>query len=129
MDASYADIVSNLEEAQKKLRVKMVELEARDQAIQQAIDGISGVETKEIHSNKPASLSVSNERLQKVLKYVQKHPNSRQSDITKNVKLNSGSVSVALRKLKEEGIIVKTGRDNGANVWTLAQIQKMEKVA
>jgi hypothetical protein len=53
--------------------------------------------------------------------YLQKHGTARQADIAKDLGLNSGTASLALRQLEEDRAVVPQERkDRGSVVWDFA---------
>jgi hypothetical protein len=61
---------------------------------------------------------VSQTKLAAVRQYLQAHEEVRQVDIAKDLEENTGSVSLALRALADEGVAQDTGAvDNKSKVW------------
>ena len=83
--------------------------EARERAVQGAVDGLVG-------DFKP-SLAISQKFVDQVEEYLEECESARQSDIAANLKINSGTVSVALRRLQEAGKVEKGDKERGSQVW------------
>lgn len=110
----YADILSNLEKARSEVQN---EYQARLTAIDRAIAAF-GETPGHVHDDN--RLSIGDDKLHRVLDVLRANRDGhlRQADIAKRTKLNSGSVSVALRKLQAANQVRATGRkENGSMVW------------
>lgn len=69
----------------------------------------------------PRGAGVGADKLAQVREYVQKHGRVRQSDVARDLDLNSGTVSVALHALQMEGEVENTNRkENRSLVWESA---------
>lgn len=67
--------------------------------------------------------SVGDDKLKAVMDCIRRHPNGiRQADVAAETGLNTGSVSVALRKLEIQGRAVNCGKQNGSTLWTPVQV-------
>jgi ribosomal protein S25 len=62
-------------------------------------------------------LSISQEPLEKVANMLKQHGSLRQADVTKQTGLNSGTVSVALRVLQEQGRVHPGEKHRGSRMW------------
>lgn len=111
----------------------------REKIIQEAIDnlrkGTNGdqatEETPEPEQKKEPQYSISKEKLEAVEKYLKKHGTARQSDIYKDLGLNAGSVSVALRVLETQDppkVIRADHKERGSQLWLHHSRVKRETV-
>lgn len=135
-------LVGSLQEALERIqtdrqtfdaRVEQIHaaFDAREAMIQQSISGLTEVfSTDEFPSRDseapdapdPATsdeprLSVSDKFVSQVDKYLAKHGKARQADIVSATKLNSGTVSVALRRLALDDRIERGDKERGSQVW------------
>jgi hypothetical protein len=95
---------------------RMKDLARRKSRVLVALDGMTAT------NGSGRAQGISQERLQKVAEYLRRNPRARQVDIAQHTKLNTGTVSVALRKLEGEGRIVRgEEKDNGSQVWKLKE--------
>lgn len=62
-------------------------------------------------------LSISDRRLGAIREYLRTHESVRQADISKHLGFNSGTISVGLRVLHEEGVVKPGGIDHGSRLW------------
>lgn len=139
VDTETKDLVAGFEKAVQKIiheretdkeayEARQAEFLRREEMVRQAIDGLTGNGHGPLLSEKDkvAGLSISDERVQQVLGFLRKHPRSRQVEITKKLKLNSGTVSVALRKLEADGQVQKGDREGKdgrtSRVWILPEV-------
>lgn len=106
------DVVTNLQKAQEGVRAQIAAWQERDKRIQRVIDEFKGGKPK-------ATYSISEDRFNAIKKYLEKHPRSRQSDIARNLSVNTGSVSQALKKLEGDGLIVRQPKEGGSWVWEM----------
>lgn len=66
----------------------------------------------------PPLLSVSSTKLQAIRDHVMAHPKGvRQADITKNMGMNAGTVSVALRRLERDRVLVRGAKRRASALW------------
>lgn len=96
--------------------------EYREQAIESAINGLEVAFGKEIDfgpmpGQKAPLLSISEKNLKAVEDYLVKRGSARQADIVADTKLNSGTVSVALRRLMEDGTVQRGEKERGSQTW------------
>lgn len=71
----------------------------------------------------PAKLSVGDDRLEAVRRCVYAHSGGiRQADIAHQTGINSGSVSVALRRLRDAQLVEPHGKVEGSTFWTPAKV-------
>lgn len=72
-------------------------------------------------ANPEPLMSISKERLERVQGFLVRQKEARQADIVAATKLNSGTVSVALRKLQVEGKAqMADHKERGSQVWIAA---------
>lgn len=57
------------------------------------------------------------DKLEAVREYVQLHGRVRQSDIARELELNSGTVSTALHALQLEGVVEPGRKENRSRIW------------
>lgn len=124
-----SELIGHLQQAIGKIETERREinssLDQRASLIQKTLEGLrangNGSSSKSNGTEatpKSLKLSVSPERLGKVLDYLDKHPRTRQTDLVKKLGLNSGTVSVALRVLEQEGTVSKAEhREGSSNEW------------
>lgn len=104
--------------------------QTRMQAIQSIIEGtptniptIGIVRSRDRASaTEEPQLSISDERLNKILHYMKKHPHARQADIATDLGFNSGTVSVGLRKLQKDGQVEPGNSERGSRVWNFLRV-------
>lgn len=82
---------------------------------------VTGARTSS-NGSAPNELSISDEKLGQVLDYMRKNHKARQADIAQQTAFNSGTVSVALRKLKAQGAVREAGRENGSRMWEFIRV-------
>jgi hypothetical protein len=88
-----------------------------------SVDGAVATST-EPAADKPPEVhrSISAGRLNLVRDYFEHHEQARQADITKDLNLNSGAVSVALKLLRDEGVVKPGTQENGSRVWERVRV-------
>lgn len=113
--------VEGLEQARKALEEQADAVEARamqeTQDIQRrldyvikALDGLYDMDARETQSN-VQELRIGEEKLEAVERYIAQHGHTRQVEIQKALRFNSGTVSVAVRLLERAGKIERVGKD------------------
>lgn len=114
--------ISNIESERESLIEQGNALDARESLLRTTIEGLRG-STNGSSPTKSASarLSISDERLNKVRQYLKEHPRSRQTDLVDKLGFNSGTVSVALRRLEEAGEAHRVESDDRSQVWDSAK--------
>jgi DNA-binding MarR family transcriptional regulator len=130
MVATEKDIIASLERASAKIRQQKRETESeyknhikdldrREKAVSNALDALRASSNgKRATSSKKIALSISPERFEKVQQYLQKQGRAKQTALVDELKLNSGTISVALKKLEQEGKARNTGeKQDGSQVW------------
>jgi DNA-binding transcriptional ArsR family regulator len=111
-------LISNLDNEANDLARQQALVESNKATMEQMLAERSGVETPPTNgdalpSTDERGLGVSERKLDQVESYLIAHPEATNGQIAKAVKINSGSVSVALKRLREEGkvqIVRKEGR-------------------
>lgn len=78
-----------LDAQKKELLAEVALIEAREQAVRRAFDTDKGSIDR--------APSVPDDRYEEVLSYLREHPESRQADMARDLKLNSGIVSSAMK--------------------------------
>lgn len=134
MSPTATDVAKTLETAEKQLQQELVsarkefeqeqnEREKRLDLIRRTVAGLRG---------KPVMGSIGTDRLQIVKDYLEKKGRARQADIATGTKLNTGTVSVALRTLEDEGLITRSEKEKGSQVWVtnkpITQTEERETV-
>lgn len=132
------DLIVSLEQAIKSTeearKAAQAEAEQRVSVLRTTIETLRGTHTNgngSTPTTKPATrakegkvetsrLSISEDRLGKVIAYLDKHPRVRQSELVDRLSFNSGTVSVALRVLAEQGKVQKIETEKGSNEWIKA---------
>lgn len=117
---SQDHILSTLRQARQELEQ---DYQARVTALDTAIAAMGGESVPAPHNGETkdnGELSIGSDKLNKVRNVLRTSANGklRQADITKKAKLNSGTVSVALRRLESDGEVRSTGEKmDGSMVW------------
>lgn len=125
-------LIKNLESALSNIRDQRKALDIREAKVREALAGLqeaAGVEVTEPDmgstngdENGDKPLSISDERLTKVAKFVTKKGRVRQADIVAELGLNSGTVSVALRRLELDGKVRQAdNKERGSRVWEIKE--------
>lgn len=119
-DELTASLRSTLVDALEKIQAmhreaeKTIEaIESRERQVAAALEGLESFPEPAPRT----TLSISEERLEKIQKYIEKVGHKRQVDISNETKENSGTVSVALRVLAERGVIQRGDVDRGSRIW------------
>lgn len=122
-------VIESLEAALANIQQQRQALDAREAKVQEALNGLreaAGAEVPEPPGkngdgevDKP--LSISDDRLNKVAKFVVGKGRVRQADIVSELGLNSGTVSVALRRLELDGKVRQGDKERGSRVWEKTQ--------
>lgn len=121
---SSDQILTTLRKAREELEQDYL---SRKSAIDHAIEAfgedapaLAPAPSKNGKASEVSDLSIGSDKLKKVLHVLRTSGNGkvRQADITKKTRLNSGTVSVALRKLESDKEIRSTGEKlDGSMVW------------
>lgn len=90
--------------------------DARERVVKAAIDGLSSAAA--VTAAAPTSLAISQKYIDQVAEYMEECGTSRQADIANNLGINSGTVSVALRRLLNVGKVTKGEKERGSQVWS-----------
>lgn len=106
---ALAGIKRESKEFEAEAAEKRKALDARERVVQTAIDGLVG-------DFKP-SLAISQKFVDQVEAYLEEVGSARQSDIGTSLGMNSGTVSVALRRLLDAGKVERSGKERGSQVW------------
>jgi hypothetical protein len=72
-------------------------------------------------------LAVSQERMDMVDRYLQRFGRARQADIAADLDFNSGTVSVALRRLEQEHKARPLDKLHGSQVWEYLHVPALSK--
>lgn len=123
MTVTEKQILDSLQKARQELLDEQEE--AMDQVRQQFAGRITKVDTAlgllqdsaEADLPEVTVLSISDEKLAAVRSYIERHGKVRQASIAQDLKLNSGTVSVALRKLQSDGLVAPGGKEHGSRIW------------
>ena len=124
MTADTTDLRPALEAELRRLRATPVG--RRLAAIEVLLDdgstsALPALEDSVVHRMQEAhrrAKGVSDAKLALVGEYMQKHGEARQVDIGRELKQNSGTISVALKVLADQGVVEDTGQvDDKAKVW------------
>lgn len=123
MTVTEKQILDSLQKARQELLDEQEE--AMDQVRQQFAGRITKVDTAlgllqdSAKADLPevTVLSISDEKLAAVRSYIERHGKVRQASIAQDLKLNSGTVSVALRKLQSDGLVAPGGKEHGSRIW------------
>ena len=124
------DVAATLDRALEKLREQreeaMRQFDFREQMIQQAREGLTmafgeihfpSTPPQESSDEEPVKLSISEKHLKSIEHYLAEHQKVRQADLVAKLSLNSGTVSVGLRRLEMAGLIKKAPKERGSRVW------------
>lgn len=95
--------------------------EAIKEAVRQALRAAFGDEIPSagpvIEDHEGAKLSISQKHLAAIEEYLAERGSARQADVVERLTLNSGTVSVGLRRLEQAGLIKKGDKKRGSRVW------------
>jgi DNA-binding transcriptional ArsR family regulator len=130
------DIAASFVRAQEELQRKRAEFDQmveeqrkqfdfRAQMIEQARDGISMAfgditfpsDDDSHEGDEVPKLSISEKHLKRIEEYLANKGKVRQADLVEKLSLNSGTVSVGLRRLEQAGLIAKAPKERGSRVW------------
>lgn len=123
------EIRARLEAERSSLYDNMAETEANIAVVEGALNALSGQNAAELSNARRllathvSKLSIGDDKLDRVRAYMLEHPRARQTQVQRGTKLNSGTVSVALRKLAAEGLIEMVGTEKRSQVWELKREQ------
>lgn len=118
--ASLTAALQELQDEHAELVSRAARIEESATQLRNMLEGLSGISVRSEPRSGGPKLQVSEERLERVRAYLSDHQRARQSDISKAIGENSGTVSVALRVLAREGFVVKGNLEKGSTVWHLA---------
>lgn len=132
MTTSDVQIVRNLrnalaqavQECDAEIVAVRTRYQSRIESIERAIATFEGTSRLNAEDRRPdvAALSVGDDRLESVRQYMNAHGSARQADLAKALNINSGSVSVALRRLQLEGFVQPLSKDNGSTRWERVRV-------
>jgi hypothetical protein len=104
LEEAVQNIDAQKEEAEREYHSRLDSLTERESLLRTTLEGLRGSTNGSSPTPSSSSrLSVSDERLDKVKQYLKEHPRSKQTDLVKKLGFNSGTVSVALRLLEQNG--------------------------
>jgi hypothetical protein len=86
-------VIQAFDEQRRRLRAELDDIDRKEAAVRAAMD----------HHTIDRKPSVPEDKYEEVLRFLEKHPNSRQADIAKNLQLNSGIISQAMKIAVEQG--------------------------
>ena len=140
MSATMAEATKTLETVLKELDAERAALEARRLSVQQALEALRGsiirpmTETRERQKLDIKEVKVPDNHLNSVLELVRTQKDGmRQADIGASLDLNSGMVSLTLRKLELAGDVKRaTGKQaklRGSQVWIPTKPKRVTNVS
>lgn len=109
------ELYAEFEEWESSLTPTRSQYESRISSLEQAISVFSDSGSSENHDND--QLAIGPDKLEIVRTYMQEHGKVRQADIAKHTRLNSGTVSVALRVLEAAGEVSPGAKQDGSRTW------------
>lgn len=103
MEDVLGSVLKAFDGQRKELQAQLKDLDAKETAVRQALTDKSSIDR---------GPSIPDDKYAEVLSYLRKHPDSRQADMAKDLKLNSGIISSAMRRgLQQQEVAVdKPGR-------------------
>lgn len=116
---TLTEISQERERKKSEFEAQILHLDQQEEALRKAIEGLTG--TSQPTPQRDPLAAISQERLDKVVGYLQKHPKARQQDIAKRTKLNSGTVSIAVRRLERAGLIERGDKEEKSQVWIMPE--------
>jgi len=117
LEQASAQIRQQKREAESDYRSRIKDLDNREKAVSQALEALRA-STNGRRASKKKAYSISDDRFEKVQKYLQKHGRAKQTALVKELGLNSGTISVALKKMEQGSEARNTGtKEDGSQVW------------
>lgn len=124
LDANLSKALAKLREQREAYEQEIEQLRFRESLVEQALDGLDG----SLPRPQRRTLNISEEKLAAVKDYVATEGSVRQVKIGEALKLNSGTVSVALRIMLKERLVEKGELDKGSRVWHSTARQRETRV-
>lgn len=100
-----------------RLKAEHTELSTRMAAIEQAIAILDGTPVAALYRPNGPRIAVGDDKLEAVRVYIRERGRVRQADITRELDLNSGTVSQATQALEREGEIEKGPKEDRSVTW------------
>lgn len=127
MDGNAPDLFDALEAEQRRIEDERKALDEREDALHRARQALLGA-TPRKRATEPRKRTragtqqkAAAHHLQAITDYMRRQTRARQADVAKDLQLNSGTVSLALRQLEADGVVKSLERkDRGSVVWQLA---------
>lgn len=99
----------------------------KEQEYVNQIETLEGLVKRPVRRGRPPKVekskySIGDDKYQKVLDYFETHDSVRQKDLGDELDLNSGTISVALHKAQDAGMVRMAGTKDGSHVWEKVQI-------
>lgn len=127
--AARQDLFAALDDQLEEVRQERAALDAREDALKRARDELmaafDGAAPR--HHPPPARSratragipqKAAQHHVEAIFDYLKKHGTARQADIAKDLQLNSGTASLALRQLQDDGAVSpQDQKDRGSVVW------------
>lgn len=111
-----SDLFAAIERERQDLLRRLEHLDRAEQELRQA--AVGGVLPHGRPTRAGMRQRAAQHHLDAINDYLAREGTARQADIAKALKLNSGTVSLALRQLAESGIVRDTGRsERGSIIW------------
>lgn len=127
------DLFAALEAAQHEIQEERRSLDAREAAIQRARDDLARAlggsgSPQRARTRAGISQKAAQHHLDAIADYLSRHQRARQADIAKALQLNSGTVSLALRQLEEDGVVAALPeKERNSVVWEASSPQRIER--
>lgn len=102
-----------------QLQAERSALQERVSAIDTAIAALSGGAVPALTATmlKFRGAAVGADKMDRVREYMRRHGEARQADIARDLQLNTGTISVAMRMLEESGEAKSLGKRNRSQYW------------
>jgi hypothetical protein len=112
--AALQSLDDSLREARKRLEDAQIEVAALESARDAMVASLGG---RKVSSSGGRRQTVAAHHVEAVKEYLEAQGRARQSDIGKELGINSGIVSVALKALADRELIEPREKDYGSRVW------------
>jgi hypothetical protein len=117
------ELYAEFEQWEASLTGTRVQYETRISGLEQAIAAFNSGDSPSSNGNGDHDkLAIGPDKLEAVRTYMSKRGKTRQADIAKHTRLNSGTVSVALRLLEAAGEVSSGPKEDGSRTWEFVQV-------
>lgn len=135
MTHEKSDLFTALDEQLEEIRQAREALDAREGALNRARDELAVAFGGTAPARgRPTRAGIQQRAAQHhvdaIFDYLKKHGTARQADIARDLRLNSGTVSVALRQLEDDGhVMAQDLKDRGSVVWDFTGNSRAQSAA